>query len=109
MNIPDRPTAPTPITKVTRLMNGAIIIGKTYQTKNATKNTITILDPYTIIPTEEGLQMFPFDKDILGVDLPEMNLDTTQTMYSEEPDVELSTTYLTNLSGIEIPTSDLIL
>ncbi len=105
MIIPERPTAPTPITKVTRLTNGAIIIGKTHQIKDK----ITITDPYTIIPTEEGLQMFPFDKDILGVSLKEMNLDTTQTMYSEEPEQELSTTYLTNLSGIEIPTSDLIL
>ena len=105
MQIPERPTAPTPITKVTRLTNGAIIIGKTYQIKDK----ITIIDPYTIIPTEEGLQMFPFDKDILGVSLKEMNLDTSQTMYSEEPEQELSTTYLTNLSGIEIPTSDLIL
>ncbi len=104
-NIPDKPQTPTPITKVTRLMNGAIIIGKTYKSKN----TIVILDPYTVLPTQEGLQMYPFDKDLLGVDLKEMVIDTNQTMYSEEPSTELSTTYLTNLSGIEIPTSDLIL
>ena len=106
MQIPERPTAPTPITKVTRLTNGAIIIGKTHQIKDK----ITIADPYTIIPTEEGLQMFPFDKDILGVTLKEMKLDDVQTMYSEKPSQELSTTYLTHLSGIELePQKELIL
>ena len=96
---------PTHPTQVTRLTNGALIIGKT----SVSKSEVTIMDPFTIIPSQEGLQLFPFDADILGEPLDEMTIDKSQTLYSKEPNKELITTYLTNLSGIILPKNDLII
>jgi len=39
---------------------------------------------------------------VLGKDLDEVNIDVSQSMYSTEPSQDLTNTYLSNLSGIEI-------
>jgi len=95
--VPPKPKTPEATTKVTRLINGALIIGKT--TQNFEK--ITITKPYTIIPGQQGLEMYPFDADILGHELEEMELSKEQTMYSEAPGKELTNTYIEAISGIQ--------
>ena len=94
----ETPIQQTPLTQIARLQNGAIIIGKT----SLDENKYVIEDPYTVIPGADGLQMFPFDKDLLGVTLEKMSIDQSQVMYSQEPHQDIANTYLTNLSGIEI-------
>ena len=93
--------------KVTSLINGKYIIGKTTYSGNLTH----IEDPYQLIPDPNGLQMLPFDEWILGRKIQVISLDNRDVIYSEETGSELKNLYLESLlgeSGIEIPKQDII-
>ncbi len=84
-------------TQITKLITNALIIGKTYQSGNI----IHIEKPYACYPTPEGLQMQPFDKEILGKDLDIISIDNKNVVYSTEPSQDIINTYLKAISGIE--------
>jgi len=82
--------------QLTRLITNQLIIGKSYQSGNI----VTIEDPYECHPTAEGIQMIPFDKHIIGKDLPYVQIDNSNTLYTSPVSDELRNLYLTTISGI---------
>ena len=62
-------------------MNNSLIIGETQEKENGT----LILNPYAVIPMQEGIRLLPLDIEITGVKMPEIYLSNDKIMYSVEP------------------------
>ena len=90
-------TAQTASTKLTKLITNQYIIGKTTQKDNKT----TIYDPYMVIPSPDGIQMFPYDEAIIGKKLEVMEINNDNIMYTTEVGAQLRNIYLQDKSGIE--------
>ena len=90
--------SPNTTVKLTKLITNQYIIGKT-----TSENTnITIYQPYMVIPDPSGIQIFPYDEAIIGKQLDEITIELDSTIYSTETGQELTNTYLTAISGIEV-------
>ena len=87
----------TQTVKLTKLITNQYIIGKTTETST----TITIADPYMVIPDPSGIQLFPYDEAIIGQKLDFINVDVSNSLYCTEVGADLRNTYLTDKSGIE--------
>lgn len=97
---------PETTVKLTKLITNQYIIGKTTPENMG----ITIYQPYMVIPDPSGIQIFPYDEAIIGKKLSEMVIPLDATLYSTETGQELTNTYLTAISGIEVePEKKLIL
>jgi len=82
--------------QLTRLITNQLIIGKSYQSGNI----VTIEDPYECIPTQEGIQMLPFDQHITGKVIPYVQVYNNNTLYTALVSDDLRNKYLTTISGI---------
>ena len=91
--------------KLTKLITNQMILGKT----TINQDTTIIEDPYMVVPTPEGIQMFPYDEAVLGTTLDQMTLNNINIIYSSEVGTSLKDTYLETKTGIEIPKKSLIL
>ena len=92
--------------KLTKLITNQYIIGNTTQSNN----TITIEDPYMVIPDPAGIQMFPYDEAIIGQKLDFISIPENTALYCSEVGQDLRNTYLQDKTGIEVePKKKLIL
>ena len=95
-------TTQTASTKLTKLITNQYIIGKTTQENNKT----IIFDPYIVIPSHDGIQIFPYDEVIIGKKLEVMEINNDNIMYTTEVGTQLRNTYLQDISGIENTETD---
>lgn len=84
--------------QITRLITNQLIIGKT----TTSSTSFTIESPYEVIPTQEGVQLIPLDEHILGKKIQLINIAINNTIYSNECSQELTNSYLSTISGIEL-------
>jgi len=85
--------------KITRLITNQIIIGYTQQNNE----TVTIKNPYVVIPEAQGIQMYPFDEAIIGNVLESIDISLLNILYSTPAGTLMKDTYLEHKTGIEIP------
>lgn len=91
--------------RILRTIANQIIIGDTF----IDNKTVSIKEPYDVIPTPNGIQLFPLDQDIIGVPLKETRIYKTNLLYITEPGVELTQAYENALNPLVEPQEKLIL
>lgn len=85
--------------KVSRLISNQLIIGGVQDAGNL----YLFHDPYYIIPTEHGLQFFPMDAEVLGVDLQLAKISKQNSLYCASPSEEISDSYKRAIQGQGTP------
>ncbi len=96
--------------KILKTIANQIMIGEVLETTN----TFKIYKPYNIIPTQEGLQLFPFDAEIIGKELEQTEIYKSNLIYCTEPGKAVHYDYLNALEyfktdGIQKEETQLIL
>ncbi len=84
--------------KFIRTLHNQLIIGKVQDETD----TIKIVNPYNVVPGVEGMEIYPMDKELVGREIPEIELYKTNLMYFTKPSAELESTYLSTVSGITV-------
>ena len=92
-------------TRILRTIANQIIIGNI--TESSDKYIIEV--PYVVIPTQEGIQIYPFDAEIIGEDLDVMEVAKINVLYCTTAGEALQNAYTTATTGIELPTNQLII
>ena len=62
-------------------MNGMLILGETVENSGVT----VIYNPYSMIPTEEGIRLFPLDVELTGVVQESISLTPDKVFYTVVP------------------------
>ena len=91
------PIPTPPEVKFIRTLHNQLIIGKVTDSQD----TITVRQPYNIIPSAAGLELTPLDFELVGKEIEEITLSKSQLMYFTDPSLDLKTSYLKVISGIE--------
>lgn len=91
--------------KITRLITNQLIIGKVEESSAK----IIIEQPFEVIPTVDGIQMLPLDEHILGTKLNIIEIPQQNVLYCNECAQDITNSYLTSISGIEVPEKTLII
>lgn len=95
-----------PEVKFIRTVHNQLIIGKVLEFQT----TIFVEMPYSIMPTQSGLDFQPLDKEMVGVEIEKITLYKESLLYFVEPSQEIKNAYLSAISGIEVePKNPLIL
>lgn len=82
--------------QILRTIANQIIIGTvTYK-----GDTVIINLPYNIMPTQEGLQLYPMDAEIIGKELEYAEIDKQNTIYITTPGEQLIKSYKKALKGL---------
>ena len=83
---------------IIRTISNLMIIG--YGTKF--ENTTIIEKPYNVIPAMDGLQLYPLDAELIGKEIPQMEIHNSNTIYITEPGDNLIESYKKATSSIEL-------
>ena len=84
--------------KLVRTLHNQLIIGRVTETSHI----VTILNPYTVMPTGDGLEMYPLDLAIVGKDIEKITLDKSALLYWVIPGIELVDSYIKARTGIDL-------
>ena len=96
--------------KIIRTLHNQLIIGKVVQDKFTKLDYIVVQEPYNVVPGQDGIELYPMDKEIVQADIEEIELYKSNLIYSTKPGQDLANTYLKAISGIETePEKTLIL
>lgn len=93
--------------QLTRTITNQLIIGET----SLSNDNILITKPYVVVPTQDGLQLFPYDAEIIGKELELIQLNNQNIIYSTEPNPDLVNAYVTasTAGNIEVEEKQLII
>ena len=76
-----------------------LIIGETTETSHL----VRIHKPYNVALTVEGMELYPFDQEIIQTEIEDITLSKENLMYWTEPGEKLVEAYIKARTGIEIP------
>lgn len=92
--------------KIIRTIANQLIIGKVSDLGDHYK----VETPYNMIPHNDGITLFPYDKELVGKDIEHLEIYKNSSIYCTEPGHNIKTQYLQIISGIETePKKELIL
>ena len=79
-----------------RTVNNQLVLGEVLETAQK----VTIVNPISVVPTKEGLTLIPYDIDILGVKLSEVDFEKLHVLYVVHPSDQLIEEYHKVVEGV---------
>ncbi len=104
VNTPDPDKINTRKVQILKTFTNQIMIGRIQEFHDGA----TIYKPYSVVPTSDGIQIYPLDMEIIGKEIPEITIDQVNIFYITGCAQELENLYLQEISGIETPKPEII-
>jgi hypothetical protein len=81
--------------KAVRTINNQMVIGPVVEVKDK----VTVINPFSLIPTKDGLTLIPYDIDLTGYKLEQITFKGEHVLYVTDTSEQLAEEYLRILEG----------